>query len=353
MEISRIIVCSKIKGLVPCIEQKLEGMEVFLSGYVFVNCTSEELKEGGKHRTDWQQAEIVVADPNLVAPLLNSAKNLKWLSSTWAGVNSIMTQDLKGNFLLTRLGGCFGELVSEYVFGHILAIERRLFVGLDDQKQRVWNPETYFPLTESPTGNQRPRKLSSLTIGLLGCGDIGSVVARTAKLGFGMNVCVYSGRGNSRSKPHVDSFLDLEGIMSHCDYIVNTLPSTPSTVGLLNDYIKRGHDVNNKKRKRPPVFINVGRGDVIDEICLLDALGDQTTLNGSTQPIFSAAVLDVFPEEPLPKTSLLWSHPRVFVTPHVSAPSLREDVAKNFVGNLVKFFNGEEMSFVVDWKKGY
>jgi len=98
---------------------------------------------------------------------------------------------------------------------------------------------------------------------------------------------------------------------------------------------------------------SIFKGDVIDEICLLDALGDQTTLNGLTQPIFSAAVLDVFPEEPLPKTSLLWSHPRVFVTPHVSAPSLREDVAKNFVGNLVKFFNGEEMSFVVDWKKGY
>ena len=145
--------------------------------------------------------------------------------------------------------------MSEYVFGHILGIERNLFAGRNNQPKKLWKPETFYPVGEKT----RPRKLSTLTLGLLGCGDIGSAVAKTAKDGFGMKVVVYKRSKASNSNPYVDAIVTLEELLSESDYIVNTLPSTKSTIGLLNDEVFRKVSVQQKVGKQGPVFINVGR----------------------------------------------------------------------------------------------
>ncbi|KAG0725381.1 Glyoxylate/hydroxypyruvate reductase A [Chionoecetes opilio] len=92
------------------------------------------------------------------------------------------------------------------------------------------------------------------------------------------------------------------------------------------------------------IFINIGRGDVVSEGDLLKAL-DAGWL--------SAAILDVFVEEPLPKDSGLWRHPKVRVTPHAAAVGCAEDVAEAFLLNYKRFIDGQQVSHVVDWKLGY
>ncbi|KAA0191547.1 hypothetical protein HAZT_HAZT000825 [Hyalella azteca] len=92
------------------------------------------------------------------------------------------------------------------------------------------------------------------------------------------------------------------------------------------------------------VLINIGRGNVVSEDDLLAAL-DAGPLAG--------AVLDVFQEEPLLPSSLLWTHPKVVVTPHCAGVSRASDVAKAFVQNYGRFAAGEKPQFLLDFYRGY
>ena len=112
MGVTQIIVCSKIKGLVSEIQECLGQFGLDNERYSFLQCLPEDLEKNGKHESDWRQANIIVADPGLVVDLLMTADNLKWFSSTWAGVNVITNCPREKNFTLTRLSGCFG--VSSY-----------------------------------------------------------------------------------------------------------------------------------------------------------------------------------------------------------------------------------------------
>ena len=95
---------------------------------------------------------------------------------------------------------------------------------------------------------------------------------------------------------------------------------------------------------KSPVFLNVGRGDVVKESTLLRAL---------EKGHISAAILDVFETEPLPSDSPLWDHPDVVISPHVSGLTQASDVPKIFSSNYDLFVNGNDLNFVVDWEKGY
>jgi phosphoglycerate dehydrogenase-like enzyme len=89
------------------------------------------------------------------------------------------------------------------------------------------------------------------------------------------------------------------------------------------------------------ILVNVGRGTVVDEEALLEALENGTV---------GYACLDVFAVEPLPETSPLWEHPRVLVSPHTSALSVAENrlIAERFADNLRKFLAGEQLPHRVD-----
>ncbi len=92
------------------------------------------------------------------------------------------------------------------------------------------------------------------------------------------------------------------------------------------------------------VFINVGRGSVVDEAALLDAL-DQKEIQH--------AFLDVFIQEPLPENNPLWRHPSVTVTPHISAHSFPQQVFALFADNYLRWQRGEPLESVVDMERGY
>lgn len=131
---------------------------------------------------------------------------------------------------------------------------------------------------------------------------------------------------------------ELELFLQNCDYICNVLPNTPATTECLNTQIL------SQGLGKSPVFVNVGRANVIS---------DQTLLQALDSGWFSAAILDVFHQEPLPSEHAFWNHPKIVVTPHVSALSRPEDIAECFVTNLDLCLQDKPLQNLVNWKESY
>ena len=367
----RVLVVSDIQGLTLAAQKAVRARlgSVAAGAVDWIERTPATLSAAGQGSEELAKAEVVLADPGCVVGLVDRANELRWMQSTWAGVNVLFDKTSRRDYVCTRIGGVFGPLMAEYVLGYILQMERRIPLAAQQQRQKKWDP---CPFTLGT------RPLSGLTLGLLGCGDIGSGIAKAVK-SVGMQTVAFK---TDTSKPVgcVDRLSsDLSDILSSADVIVNTLPSTPVTRGMLNGgalsactaSISRDgeSDCNGvtNTRKRAPIFINVGRGDVISEAEIVRALDAGW---------ISQAVLDVFETEPLPPSSVLWEHPRICITPHVSAISFPKDVATIFAENLARYIdvvacdvlgsqdkNGDKMSsvaklrkelnYVVTWEKGY
>jgi phosphoglycerate dehydrogenase-like enzyme len=239
-------------------------------------------------------------------------------------VEPLLDPAVRRDYILTNARGVFGELMSEYVIGYLLAHERKIIQRLKAQINKNWD--------ESDTGTLRDK-----TIGLLGVGSIGAEVALTAKF-FGMTVRGYT--LGSEASAHVDEYYhgsELLEFATGLDYLVSILPNTKDTRKIINA------DLLNAL---PPhaIFINVGRGPAVDESDLIEALH---------QNKIAGAVLDVFEQEPLPKTHPFWTTPNLLMTFHTAAPSLPEDITNIFIENYELFNEGQPLMYQVDFEKGY
>ena len=271
-----------------------------------------------------RQANIILGAPSLVAGILAPADNLEWVQSAFAGIEPFFESGLRRDFILTGVKDVFGPLMSEYVFGYILGLERNLFSARDHQKQKVWKSLPY-------------RTLAGLTIGICGLGSIGRHLATTAAH-FQMRVL-----GLSRSAtqtPHVELSYDSSGIKKFAqqlDYMVVVLPDTPSTRKIIDAEV-----INYLPDSA--VLINVGRGSSVDQDAVAAALRTGR---------LRAAVLDVFEAEPLPAESPLWEIENAYITPHNSALSFPADIADIFCENYARFCSGKPLKYVVDFDRGY
>eukprot|EP00644_Phytophthora_capsici_P017912 jgi/Phyca11/126285/e_gw1.62.184.1 len=298
-------------------------------------------------RKTLEEAKFLLTDASLGAKLLldrtnflpkdapNLLNQVQWVQSTYAGVEPFFQQlaerDELPNFTLTRAGGIMPNAMAQYVFGWVIALERKFLEVQTFQKQHKYAREEL-----------KYRSFRPLTISILGLGEIGQGIGRLMRTA-GFKVVGFKRRVGSddadKLKDSADRVsCDLDDVLSVADFVVNVLPSTDATRGLLD--VETLQTCKNKK----PVFINVGRGDVIKEKELVAALDDG---------LFSKAVLDVFEKEPLSTESPLWTHPSVLLTPHVSALSLPEEVADVFVKNLDRRLQEQEMLYPVDWANGY
>lgn len=285
---------------------------------------------------DLENASIVISEPKAFCSngLVKASRTprLKWFQSTFAGVEALVDQgngeDGRTDFLVTRAGGSMGVEIGQYVLGYILSHERKHALCERAQSKKEWAHDAALY-----------RPLSRVSVGILGLGDIGKDIARLAK-GMGVGA-VYGWKRSGEGVDFVDeTFTEMSPVLEKCDYIVSVLPSTTATRGLLDSGALASCS------EKAPVFINCGRGDLVGEDSIVEALDNSW---------ISHAILDVFETEPLPKSSKLWAHPKVTLTPHVSGMSHPENIAKVFCSNLQRYLEGgnDELEHVLDWTRGY
>jgi len=280
-----------------------------------------------------QKAEILVTDSHCLPSLIYRLPNVKWVQITLAGVEILMNEldpeKPLPNFTLTRFGdNYFGDLMANYVLAQIINVERKFFVYHDKQKEKIWYRSSVLP---------NFRVLSDLTVGILGSGSIGSAVGKLLKKSGSRVIAFVRQERNGASDSFDEASMDLKAVLKECDYICNVLPSTKFTRGLLDN------DVLQNCAKKP-VFINIGRGDVIQNSSIIRAL---------RQGWISGAILDVVEKEPLPPDSELWNMPEVHITPHVGALPKCDGIAQFIAENYNKYIKGEPLMNVVSWKDGY
>ncbi|XP_067140860.1 glyoxylate/hydroxypyruvate reductase A-like [Centruroides vittatus] len=280
-----------------------------------------------------KDAEILFCDNTSVGQLMYSLPKLKWVQTVWAGVDSIFRRLDPGKtlpgFTLTRYGDSrFGDTMAEYFLAQVINNERFMYEMWDNQKISKWRTEVFMNC----------RTVSELIIGIMGIGVLGGQIAKAVKeRGATVYGLARKIRKNSDMKYCDKIFTNLSEFLKDCDYVCSVLPSTHLTRGLLN-----GNALESCEKK--PVFVSMGRGDVIDEEDLLRAIEKNW---------IRKAILDVFKEEPLPADSVLWSHPKIIVTPHIGGSTNTFKIIECFMENYKRFRSGRELLNRVDWNEGY
>jgi phosphoglycerate dehydrogenase-like enzyme len=274
--------------------------------------------------SDPSQSDIVLGEPKLIQDALPRLTSLKWVQAIYAGVEPLVDPAQRRDYVLTNARGVFGELMSEYVFGYLLFHEKKIMERIQAQQSMQWKR------VESGA-------LRGKTIGLLGVGSIGAHLAGTAKH-FGMTVRGFTRQ--SETSADVDQYFhgdDLLKFVDGLDYLVSVLPRTEGTNKIVDAKLLE---------RLPPhaLFVNVGRGNAVDESALVKALNESK---------LAAAILDVFETEPLPEGHPFWRTPNLFMTFHTSANSYPEDITRVFIENYQLYIEGKSLKYMVDFEKGY
>ena len=274
--------------------------------------------------SDPAQSDIVIGEPKLIQEALPRLTSLKWAQAIYAGVEPLVEPSQRRDYVLTNARGVFGELMSEYVFGYLLFHEKKILERIQAQQSMQWK--------RAESGVLRGK-----TMGLLGVGSIGAHLAGTAKH-FGMTVRGFT--RESETTADVDQYFHGDQLLKFVeglDYLVSVLPRTEGTNRLVDAKLLE---------TLPPhaVFVNVGRGNAVDESALVKALNESK---------LAAAILDVFETEPLPEGHPFWKTPNLYMTFHTSAISYPEDITKLFVENYQLYVEGKPLKYVVDFERGY
>jgi phosphoglycerate dehydrogenase-like enzyme len=264
-----------------------------------------------------------------LAAVVTGLPRLRWVHATSAGAGEqVRKADLPAEALkrvaVTTSSGVHAVPLAEFAILGLLAVAKELPRLVEDQRAKAW-PEVRRPL----------RELSGQTLFLVGLGEIGREVARLGKA-LGMRTV-----GFRRTEGPPPACVDevhgpqrLAELAGRADAMVVSLPLTEQTAGLIDR-------ATIERLPASCIFVNVGRGGVVDEPALIDALRDRR---------IAGAVLDVFATEPLPDSSPLWTLPNVLVTPHAAALSAREDerIVELFVDNLRRYLDGRPLRNVVE-----
>ncbi len=259
-------------------------------------------------KSDYKKIDVaIVANPNPTE--VKKLVNLKWIQSVWVGVEKLV-ESFKGEKVkIVRLVDPeMNRTMSEAVLSWVLYLHRDMHFYQVQQNKRVWKEADYI-------------KPSKKIVSIIGLGELGS--ASAAKLiENGFNVCGWSrGKKNIRKVKSFTGELGLKNMLKQTDILVCLIPLTRKTKYLLNyktlSYLKKGASI-----------INFARGAIINAKDLVKHLNSGKIKH---------AVLDVFEQEPLPKTSILWKHKNVTVLPHISAHT-DMDTASSIVSKNIKMY---------------
>lgn len=242
--------------------------------------------------------------------------HLKWLHTFSAGVDSpFFVQLMEQGVRVTNSSGATASPIAQTAILYMLALSRNVRAWYEHQNNKQWQRHDFT-------------ELDGARLAVIGMGPIGYEIAR---LGVALNMEVEAVRRTPAGDEPCATygFNQLDAVLSRADWVCVALPLTPDT-----------RDIFHKERfacmKDGAYFVNVGRGELVDESALIDALQSGH---------LAGAALDVFATEPLPTDSPLWEMSNVIVTPHSSGASasagLRSE--KIFVDNIGKYLSGQPL----------
>ena len=265
--------------------------------------------------------------------LVEAAKQLVWIQIAWAGAERCLSVPRvgSGEILLTNMQKMSSPVIGEHAIALTLALARALPVFA-----KQMNSDGRAALYSAPRGMM---PLAGKTMLVLGLGGIGTEAARR---GAALGMRVLGTRNSSREGPEFVEYVgladELLGLAGQADVIVNALPLTSSTKGLLD---KAFFDATRKG----VLFVNVGRGGTVNTEALVTALQSGQV---------GGAGLDVTEPEPLPADHPLWQFDNVIITPHVAGyGGERERHLTLLRENLRRYSAGDPLLNVVDPQKGY
>ena len=270
----------------------------------------------------------------LLTGVLPQASRVRWIHSLWTGVEGILTPEMLSHpAQLTNGRGAFRWPLADWVVAVMLHFSFDLGRVIRQQQAGVWQ-------------NFVSETLEGRTLGIVGYGSIGSAAAARAK-GFGMKIAALRrksgaeavGLTNDGLVDQYYSSAQLHQLIGASDYLLLATPITPETRGMIGA-------AEIAAMKPSAVLINVGRGPVVDDAALIQAL-ESGKLRG--------AALDVFTVEPLPAGHPFYRMTNVLVSPHTAdrVEGFLGPPVEAFLENLQRFLKGEPLEYVVNKHAGY
>lgn len=252
--------------------------------------------------------------------LIRRASRLQWIQSMATGVDYIVNlPSLRKEVLVTSMRGIHGPQMSEMAFLLMISLSRNFPQMVRNQDREAWE--------------RWPAKLLyQKKVGILGVGIIGEEIARKCKV-FGMSV--FGIDIVRKETGAVDCFFgpeDIRKVAAEVDYFIIVAPYTPQTYQIVNKGVLSA--------MKPTTFlINIGRGELIDEEALIEALN---------MGKIAGAALDAFVQEPLPPDHPFWKMKNVIITPHVGGMSdvYMEQALPGLEENLRRFIKGERKGLI-------
>lgn len=245
-----------------------------------------------------------------------------WVHTASAGVDRLLCPELvASDTVVTNARGVFEQPIAEYVAGLVLAFAKDLPGTLELQRRRRWR-------------HRESARVAGTRAVVVGAGPIGREITRLL-MALGVEVALV-GRTGRRT---IHGIADLDRLTARADWVICAAPLTPRTYGMF--------DTRFFGLMQPSArFINVGRGPMVVEAALVDALRKRW---------IAGAALDVFGQEPLDPRSPLWDAPGLIVSPHMSGDTVgwRDRLGEQFVAMYERWSAGQPLPNVVDKRLGY
>jgi phosphoglycerate dehydrogenase-like enzyme len=294
----------------------------------------------------WARTEVLYTD--IVLPRPEQAPALRWIQFHWAGIDRLAEAPIlrQPAVTATTLSGASASQVAEYILMALLALGHQLPAISASQAAADWPADRWERFS--------PRELRGSTVGVIGYGSIGRQAARLLQP-FGATVLAlkrdathpedrgFTPEGLGDPQGHLARRIyphqALRSLLKECDFVVVTLPLTPATRGLIG--------ADELAACKPGAYlVDVSRGGIVDQAALVRALKSGR---------LAGAMLDVFPQEPLPPDSPLWSMPNVLVSPHISGNSPHYDsrAVELFSENLHRYLGSLPLYNRYDPDLGY
>jgi phosphoglycerate dehydrogenase-like enzyme len=309
-------------------EPELQKLEALRPG---VNFTISKTADGlGDAVRDARVLFTTMGNRKEVGLVLERGAKLEWIQSRSAGLDGFLSPELiESPIPLTNGSGVFSQSLGEFVLFGALYFAKDIPRMLRAKAAHKWD---VFDVCE----------LSTQTMGIVGHGDIGRAAAKRAKA-MGMKVLALrrtvTPRPGDEDVDRVYATAELHDMLPECDYVVAAAPLTPATKHMLST-------AEFGRMKPSAVVMNVGRGPVIDEAALAEAL---------RSGVIRGAVLDVFEVEPLGGDSPLWDMDNVLISAHTAdhTQTWLEDSVDFFMAQFARWRSGEALQNLVDKRAGY